>query len=305
MQIIVDNKIIRILASNPAKILNNPFILDANNCLSFRWPSLLEYLELGSILSDLPVFDQNHPFFEASIATLCANEEPEVVLHLYDRLFTENLKSVMALEQIEPSFLLQAIKHQRQRGSFLEVESILSPILATYETLLTEQPSHTRHDLILYLAWDRICVWMARIFDYQSTDLKFIKAISILRECLIESYQHITQQGRIIPGLYRMLEALLFYQMREENLEKLTTPEWTILSQSFQALKGSDEFIDFFYIDDAMLSAADSEYYLTLDSPGQINARLSLAQYMTDKVKSEIPGWVYTLHPKKIVYLEL
>jgi len=71
MQIIVDNKIIRLLISNSAKIQNYPLIFDANNCLGLRWPSLLECLELGSILSNLPEFDQNHPLFQACIAALC------------------------------------------------------------------------------------------------------------------------------------------------------------------------------------------------------------------------------------------
>jgi len=295
MQVIVDNKIVKLLVSNPAKILQ----FDRNITLSFRWPSLLEYLELGSLLSKLPVEEK---VLQACIATLFANEDPEVVQHLYERLFTENLKWVMALEEIEPSFLLQAIQKKRQSPSFLEAAPILSPILATYETLFTKHAANTRHDLILYLAWDRMCVWMARLFDCQSADLKFLKGIHVLRECLIDSYQHITQQGRTIPSLYRMLEALLFYEMREENLQKLTAFEWATLSQSFQALKGQDELVDFFYIEDTALS--NSTYYLTLDSPDQVNARLSFAQCMLNRIKSEFPNWDYVLHPKNIAYFE-
>ena len=100
MQILVDNKITRLLSSNSEKVLNNSFLFDANNCIRFMWPSLLEYIEFGSILSDLPVFDQNHPFFDACITTLCANKTQEVVWHLYDYLFTENLKNIKALECI-------------------------------------------------------------------------------------------------------------------------------------------------------------------------------------------------------------
>ena len=182
---------------------------------------------------------------------------------------------------------------------------MLDPVLAAYETSLTENTSHTMHDLILYLAWDRMCVCMARLFDYQSTDPKFIKGIGVLRECLIESYQHIAQQARTIPSFYRMIEALFFYQVREENLQKHTAAEWTILSQSFEVLKEQDKLADFFYIDDAaILNQKVEEDYVTLDSPHKVNARLSLAQYMMDKLKSEVPSWGYTLHPKKIVYLE-
>ncbi len=312
MKIIVDDQIVKLFVSSAAPILNNPFIFNVDNHLSFRWPSLLEYLGLGSILSSLPAFSQDQPLFEACVSTLCANEETEVLFHLYDRLFAENLNQINALPEIKPSFLLQEIKEKRQKISFLEVESVLSPSLTAYEISLTEKASHTMHDLILYLAWDRMCVWMSRLFDYQSTDPKFIKGIGVLRECLIESYQHITQQGRTTPGIYRMLESFLFYQMRDENLEKLTAAEWTILSRSFQALKAQDKLVDFFYIDDAVTSEKElkieeenSEYYLTLDSPDRVNIRLSLAQYMMDKLKSEVPNWDYVLRPKKIVYLDL
>lgn len=153
------------------------------------------------------------------------------------------------------------------------------------------------HDLILYLAWDRMCVCTARLFDYQSNDPKFIKGIRVLRDCLIESYQHIAQQGRTTPGIYRMIESVFFYQMREENLGKLLPAQWTILTQSFQALKGQDELADFFYIDDGVtlekvlkMEEEDSECYLTLDSPNRVNARLSLAQCMMDQLKSEVPN---------------
>lgn len=311
MKIILDNQIVKLLVSNPAKILNDPFIGNVDNYVSFSWPSLLEYLELGSVLSTLPPFDQHQPLFEACVSTMCAYEETEVLFHIYDSLFAENLNQINALPQIKPAFLLQAINEQRQKGSFSELKTMLSPMLTAYETSLTEKAAHTMHDLILYLAWDRMCVCMARLFDYPSTDLAFIRGIGLLKACLIESYRHITQQGRTTPGIYRMLESFLFYHMREENLKKLTDAEWTILSQSFPALKAQDQLADFFYIDHAVIperqleiDEENPEIYLTLDLPSSVNARLSLAQCMMDKLKSEDPCWVYTLHPKKIAYLE-
>lgn len=310
MEIIVDNQIVKLLVSDPAKILNHPLLFNVDNRLSFRWPSLLEYLDLGSVLSNLPAFKLGEPLFDACIVTLCANEDVEVLLHFYDRLFTECLNQIVALDQLNPSFLLQTIKVQRQKITFLEIKALLSPILDTYEMLFSERTSHTRHDLVLYLAWDRLCVWMARLFDHQSTDPKFLKGIRVLKECLIESYQHITQQGRTKPSLYRMLEAFVFYQMREENLETLTDSQWQVLSQSFQTLKEQDVLADYFYIDDGALTRdlngeENSTCYLTLDSPKRVQARLALAHYMTHHLKAEVPNWAYALQPQNIVHLEL
>lgn len=308
MKMVVDNQIVRLLVSRDRKTLENPLISNSDNHLSFRWPSLLEYLGLGSIFSKLPEFDQSQPLFVACVSALCTHENSEDLFHVYDRLFAEVLNQINALPEIKASYLLEAINEKQQ----IEMNGLLSPALANYETLLTENASHTMHDLILYLAWDRMCVCMARLFDYQSTDPKFLRGISVFRDCLIESFLHITQQGKTAPGIWRMLEAFLFYQMREENLEKLSAAEWTMFSQSFQLLKAQEELVDFFYIDDAIVlekegkvEEQNSVCYVTLDSFERVDARISLAQHMIGKLISEVSNWGYVLRPKKIVYLDL
>jgi hypothetical protein len=302
----VDHQIVQLLAYDPAQILKNPLLSDPDNRIHFGWPSLLEYLGLGSVLSSLPAFDETKPLFAACVSTMYVNEEKEVLHHVYDRLFAENLNQVRTLPQIKASFLLQAIREQREKPSFGKVEKVVSPALAVVEAALIENESHAMHDLILYLAWDRMCVCMARLFNYQSTNPKFIQGISVFKECLIESYQHIVEQGRTSPGIYRMIEALFFYHMREENLQKHTAAEWAVLSQSFHVLKAQDELVDFSYIDDAVMQEEESsELYLTLDSPEIVGRRLALAQCIMDKIKAEIPELEYELQPKKIVYLTL
>lgn len=310
MKVIVDSQIIKRLVHNLSAIVKNPFIADPNNYISFSWPSLLEYLDCGSLLTNLPAFDSTAPLYNASIRTLCVTEEKEVLFYVFDRLFIECLNQIKTLPQINASFLLHAIKESRQKPSFAEAEKLISFTLAAYETALIEKAPHTMHDLILYLAWERMCVWMSRLFDYQSTDPKFIKGLTVLKECLVESYIHISQQGQTSPGAYRLIEALFFYQMREENLQKHTAAAWITLNQSFPILKAQDELADFFYIDDAVVPVEElktgvdnSAYYLTLDSPDRVNSRLALTQYMMDKLKSEVSQWNYSLQLKKILCL--
>jgi hypothetical protein len=298
MKIIVDNQIVKLLSLDAADIMKNPLISDQHNQLTFRWPSFLESLRLGSLFSNLPIFNEREPLFVATISTLHTTEEKEVVFHIYDHLFIENLNQIKALGQIQPSFLLEAINKEKEKGAFFSL------IFDSYEKAFIENRSHAIHDLILYLAWDRMCVWIARIFNYQSGDLKFIKNLRILKECLVESYQHITFQRKTAPGVYRMLEAVFFYQMREENLQKHTPSEWELLTKSFSVLKGELELADFFYIDDAILSEESSECYLTQDSQDRVALRLALAQYIVDKLKTEFSHWGYTLRRKKIIHLE-
>lgn len=294
MKVVLDNQIVKLLA-HETDIAKNPLLSNPDNQVSFGWSNLLEYLTLGSLLSNLPLFDETQPLFIACISALHANEEKEVLFYVYDQLFAENLNQIKALPQINASFLLQALKER-------PLNALLSPTLIEKEIALLNRTSDTMHDLILYLAWDRMCVSLSRLFNYQSTDPLFIKGLDVLKECLIESYQHISQQGRTVPSIYRMMEALFFYQMRDENLQKHTDAEWTLLSQSFPVLKDQNELADFFYIDDAVISKEEA-VYLTLDSPKDVQTRLALATYMIDKLKTDVLSWNYALQPKKIVYL--
>ncbi|EFB40959.1 MULTISPECIES: hypothetical protein [Parachlamydia] len=311
MKIVVDNQIVKFLAHDTAKIVKDPFLSSSGNYIHFGWSSLLEYLELGSIFSSLPVFDQTQPVFKACISVLFGNEAKEI-LYMYDRLFAENLSQIQDLPSIKAAFLLQKMQEQRQKSSFPEVEKLLLPTLASYEVALRENTSRTMRDLILYLAWDRMCVCMAHLFDHQSTDPNCIQGMQVLKECLIESYQHIAQQGQTVPGIYRMIESLFFYEMRDENLQKHTSAEWSTLNHSFRALKAQDALMDFFYIDDAIIAQENLHteeeaftYYLTLDSADKVNARLALAQCIMNKLNSEFPSWGYVLRPINPEFLHI
>ncbi|MBA3238435.1 MAG: hypothetical protein H0T62_08850 [Parachlamydiaceae bacterium] len=310
MEIIVDNQIVKFLANNPTDTTKIPLISDPKNQILFRWPSLLEYLELGSIFANLPAFDETQPIFKTCISMLSVNEDKEILFYVFDRLFTENLNQIKNLPQINAPFLSEAINAHRQTSNYLAVEHVLSEVLDTCKAVLEVNAVHTMHDLILYLAWDRMCMCMARIFDYQSTDPIFTQGIEVLRGCLIESYQHINQQGMTIPGIYRMLEALFFYEMREENLQNHTATNWITLNQSYKTFVGQNELPDFFYIDDAIIPVEElksvnetSECYLTQERSENVQARLALTQLMLSKLKAENSQWNYVLQPQKIVCL--
>lgn len=298
MKLIADNQIIKMLAYHPEEALKVPVLADPNNYLSFFWPSLLECLDLRSLFKGLPSFSPEEPLYKAFLAALLVNQEKEALFYLYDSLFAECLTQVKGLPQIDAAYLLHAIQQKKQ-----EVKAMF-PALASYEAALLENASDTMHDLILYLAWDRMCVSVSRLFDYQSSDPAFMHSLEVLKECLIESYLHITQQGRTTPSLYRLLEALFFYEMREENLQKHTAEAWALLSQNIQILRAQDELADFYYIDDAVMPQSGSSAYLTLDSPERVNLRLGLAQHMMEKLKLEVPEWSYEMQIKQVIYLD-
>lgn len=294
MKIVIDNQIVNMLVHNAPEIKAHPVLFASNQQISFRWPSFLESLELGSIMTSLPVFDENATLFQAIVATLSTTEEKEVIFYLYDHLFAEILTQIKALPQIKIPFLIQAME-----------EKALFSSLNTYKTAFIEKTADTIHDLILYLAWDRMCVCIGRLFSCASMDLKFIHGLEVLKECLLESYQHISRQKRTIPSFYRMVEALFFYQMREENLQKHTADQWKILTQSFVVIQAEEKLADCFYIDDIISLEEDLDCYWVSDSIERVSVRIALVQCILDIMQSEFPDSGCFLCPKKIVYLSL
>ncbi len=280
MKTVVDNQIARLLSGGPPPFFKQKLLYP----IHFKWPTLLTYLGLESIFSSLPLFDDKHPLFVATVSALYDHEDKEVVFHVYDLLFVESLNQIRALEQINAPFLLNAIQEKKKTSPFLEFEKVLAQTLKAYEMACIENAPNTMHDLILYVAWERMCIWMGLLFNYQSTHPKFLQGIDILKSCLIESYQHITQQRKTSPSIYRLLEALFFYEMREENLQKHTEANWALLTKSFPALKKEEELVDFFYIDDAVFAKTEEVNYWTLDPPDLIQSRVSLATYFINQL---------------------
>lgn len=272
--------------------------------IAFGWPSLLEYLNLELLFENFPKFDQQDEILHFIIATLSLQPEKERLIHLYDQLFANCLTHVKALPEIQPKFLLNQIQKKRQ------TDTQVAQLLDLYERSFVEHLSSTMHDLILYLAWDRVCMNLAIVFEHIDYNTNIINSLKILKECLIESFQHITSQGRTSPSFFRLIETLYAYQMRDENLQTHTEAEWLILCQSARALKSRNLLSDIFYIDAAILEKEKLNKLeqkkeiirvFTLDSPEIVRATLSLAHYMIEKLSHEIPNWQYSLCPIEII----
>ena len=308
MKIILDSKIVRALVTNPSKILKNPLLENPQTQVTFGWPALFAYLDLESIFTKLPVFDKTDSIFETCLTILHTSEDRNTLLSLYDHLFAKNLSEIKDLSEINAPYLVEAIKKSREKSSFALIEKVISSVLTHYETAFVENTSHTMHDLILNLGWNRTCTCMRHLFDFPSADEKFIGGLAILRGCLIESYSHIKLQRKTSPSIYWLIEALFFIEVREENLQKHAADKWALLSESFPLIEKENNFADFPYIDEAILSKETAEEdpstcYLTLESTAAVESRLTLARYMIQKIQELEPSWNFILEPKKIVSL--
>jgi hypothetical protein len=265
----------------------------------FGWPSLLEYLDLGALFQTFPKFDAENKLFALLISTLESEFAKNDIIDLYDQVFIECLTQVKALPQVNPGFLLSKIRKKEP------LEEMFTAALNAYKKYLDESPSNFMHDLILYLAWDRVCVYLASVFEYQFVHSKFDEGLEILKGCLVESFQHITGQRRTAPGFFRLIEAFYAYQMREENLQKHTEAEWLLLCQSASALTLREDVVDALYIDFAITEAVDGPdnplRVFTMDTPDKVAFRIALARYMVEKLKAAFPDWRYKLAPVEIV----
>lgn len=276
--------------------------------ITFGWSSLFEYMDLGSIFETFPKFDKQNSLFAYIKSILPLDAAKTDLFHLYDQTFVECLTLVKALPEINPTFLIRKIEKKRRERE--DLDKIFSFTIDNYENRLSIDPANAMHDLTLYLAWDRVCVDLAILFEYISPDGKLLKGLNVFRECLIESFQHITAQERTSPSFFRLINALFIYGMRDENLQKHTESEWQVFCQSFPALKSEKELMDVYYIDSAIVSEKDLEKsatdpitIMTMDSVEKVNTTLALAQTLIKKLKKEEPVWSYTLRPTKIICL--
>ncbi len=272
--------------------------------LHLNWPSFLEIIDLEALFWSFHPLNEEDALYNFLLSMLNKNDQQVLLTCLYDQVFIDCLTKVKKLPQIDQTFLLNQIQKKRDLIQVPLVKKLFAASLNYYEKLLQVDPYHTIHDLTLYLAWDRVCVNLAVIFEHPS--FKSVDGLTTLKECLIESFQHITKQGETTPGFFRFMEALYAILMREENLPIYSEEEWLILCQSAEALRSREIVCDAPYIDRILVdkysnSKKRAQLILTLDSIEKVNASLKLAEFEIKKLNQEKMAWNYSLSPVEIV----
>lgn len=270
--------------------------------ISFDWPSLLQLTGLASVFESFPLLTLESPLFSLMIATLAEKTPEELLTRLYDQLFVECLTQVKSLEVANPHFLISSI--QKTRAAALPAYCISA--LESYEKRLRDDPLNTRHDLILYLAWDRVCANFGMIFDHQAHLNP--QGLEVFKRCLLETFQHVKQQGKASPGFFRLLETFYAYLMREEKIQAYSDEAWLLLSKASAVLKPQKSLSDVFYIDkmigDAQAKGDDPpSLFFTMDPPEKVSTGVSFARYVLEQLKRE-ENWPFTLCPAKVVCLQ-
>jgi len=321
MKIFVDNKLFKNMASqaieSKAKALvetckQADILIDENQIqLIYQWPTLLECLDLESLFDQFFKLNEQEQLFNFLITTLTSEVDRDLLVSLYDQIFIECLTRVKNLPEINPTFLLQLIQKKKESAFSSQSKKLILPLLEYYEKYLTENPSHAMHDLILYLAWDRICVNMGPIFESPCLQAPFRQGLDVFKQCLLESFDHIRTQNRTTPSLFRLMETLYADEMRQENLQVHSENEWLILCQGARALKQREDIADVYYIDGALVNRQrdsdkipqDPLILLTMDPVSNVESGLCLAHYLNEKIRLKIPDWPYLFNGVKIICL--
>lgn len=312
MKIQIDNRLIHTITKSKnafdslLSAIHKAGIMDENQAVQFilKWPAFLEYIHLGSLFESFPKFNEENKFFKLALSTLYLDNDQELLFHLFDQIFVECITQIKALPQIQQFFLIGQLRDKLQSSSEMEKE-IFTFSLGRIEKSLVEHPYTTLHDLTLYLAWDLMCTNLAIIFEHATENINFIKGVSVLKDCLIESFLHISAQGKTFPSFFKLMEAIFAFLMREESLQTYNDTDWITLCQSSQALRSRDKVADVPYIDEAILQHHAKQNVnlsvFTMDSMDKIQAGLIMADYVYRLVKKAAPNWTRSFSRVEII----
>lgn len=303
MKAFIDNKIIRQIHDNecPEHFLKE---LKKEEIL-FGWPSFFTYLGYSSPFENLPKYDEKNELYSLMMEALNSDDAKEVINRLYEQIFANFITEISSLREINPEVLLENIREKKKQNP------LFLPVLYYYETIFEENAQAALHDLTLYLAWDRICVSTAIIIEQSLANIKVRHNLHFLKECLLESFQHITEQGKTVPSFFRLIETFYAEHMREDYLQVHSDEEWLILCQGAQCLKSREELPDVYYVDLAIdihnqPSTIKKDLFTVYvsDSKERVETTLSLTKLIISKIKSEFPSWPYFLYPVAISWLK-
>lgn len=314
MRFHIDQKIARKIASlvdvkdREAFLENIKVAIAAEDDLQFvlDWAALLELLGYSGLVESFQQTEGNKKIFSSVIEALKMDSDNEVIYYLFDQIFVECLTEVKTLKPVlHPDILANQVRSLLTHPLFPDQDPF-SATLRYYDKRLTENLQDTLHDLILYLAWDRVCIYIAMIFD--DVSLKIKDGLQLLKNCLIESFQHIKADGKTNPGFFRLIEALYAFEMKDENLQNYSDTDWKTLCESVQALQPRDSLADVCFIDTGIVSDLIQDKpllkVLTFKPAKEVKTIISLANFMLKQLRVELADqWRYSMCPYEILCL--
>ena len=282
MPFLLDHKTIRYLKDHPE--LTHHHFSEKKETFLLNWSSFWGSLEKEELIQEFSFCERGDALFQATITSLLEIQEESDLFYLYDSLFSSCLQKVYSLPWLQLGSFIQEIVDQKKKKKGTWEENLLE----SYEKAFrTEGPSKI-HDFILSFAWDRFCLLSATLFDFPSQERRFLKNLAKFRDCLIDSYHHIRDQRKSSPSFFRLVNALFYYEVREERIDLHQPQEWEILTQSFPLLLSDDEISSCSYIDFFMQEGkGEKVQILTVDSLEVVQRKKALSSLFLQKIGIE------------------
>lgn len=126
------------------------------------------------------------------------------------------------------STVISLFSQELTRTQWEEVFDQLGSLCLTYVqrlSWLSQDLSDYRNQIVLYLTWDRMCVWTGIIWDFFAESAERL-SLSIWKELLIESFVHIHQTKQTVPSLFRLVDALYRYSLMRSQRDAHEESLW-------------------------------------------------------------------------------
>jgi hypothetical protein len=261
----------------------------------FTLANLMGFLDLKYIFDAIAKFDNQNELFQFIVSKAAEDQDPNFLMDLYDQLFAQVLTDVKNLKEVNASFLLQSLSEHENHCI-----PIYSKAITYFKQILSDVPKQAIHDLTLYLAFDRMTIAVAELFEQQQCK---IGSLRIFRNCIIESFQHITKNSKVTLGFFRLMEALYAFDMRNENLDTYSEGDFETLCKSSKVLSDRDRICFIPYVDIALMHMSEEKEItcLTTDSEEKVELTLVFADFMINKLYQEGIGWEYRRAKSNII----
>lgn len=284
MALLLDHKTIDFLAHHKEMI--EPYLATEKESFLFNWSSFFGVLEIKMVFEDFSFCEREDPLFQATISSLLEIQKEEDLFYLYDSLFSSCLQKIYSLPwlQAEALFLKMVEQKQKKKGFWQE------KLLDCYENYFLQEGLKKIHqDLVLSLTWDRFCLLSSQLFDFPSKEPLVLQNLARFKDCLIDSYHHIVGQKKSRPSFFRLVNALFYYEVREERIDLHSAFEWQLLTQSFPLLLLDHEISSCSYVDFWVNQEKKIEEVkiLTVDSLEIVQAKKALSSWFSQKIGAD------------------
>lgn len=280
-----------------------------------NWFLFLEFIGLGRVMDkaslcfDKPIEKQILYYFDSPMPT-----KVEQINKIIETAYEDCISSIQKIEALDPSNLVSLFDQKNKRCSSNVSKNIIPLIAGRYEKNLKFNPHNAHLQICCNLAWEILLKRFLSLVS-QSSIKKYPERILKLFQPLISIWHRICLDFGTQPSFFRLVEtSYLATVSKQANMCTDTHLKLKTYKQKYQTRSKSDladcSYLDFGMIGHLSQSCGEILQFpvtvFTCDKPCQVSHRLSLFQYMLEKLQEEVEGWsIFPQYGCNVFCLEL